>query len=162
MGDWNAAGGGHSHAGGDARYGLTFDTRLPQRQHFLATTAKHERITALYAGDHIASSRQAQHQPLDKGLWCRTASAALANLKHARRRRHMHKHGPTHQIVNKDHIGRGQRAHGFKGQKFRIARPRADQEYPTTTLDAISTRHVHEDYSWVLPAPFGRDQSGKR
>src|SRR3546814_10880298 len=71
--------GGPRKTGRNAIDQLDFDAMLAQPLRLFAAPAEDARVAALEAHYALALAGITQHQPMDKGLWRGTASAALAH-----------------------------------------------------------------------------------
>jgi len=136
MRDRHPDGAGRCDAGGDAMHDLDGDALGFEMGFFLAAPAEHERVAALEPHHATARTRFVHHQTLDEGLRCRHATAALAHIDDARIGPRMREHIVMDQIIDKHHIGRGDRLRAFEREQFWVARPGADQDH-TASCDGF-------------------------
>ena len=120
---------GRREAGGDAVDDLDLDAQRAQVLGLFATTAEDARVTALEPHHAFAFQRFGSHQLLDEGLRRACAAAALAHVDDARRRPGVAQHRRPDQIVDQQHRGPADGAHGLDRQQLRVARPGADEAH---------------------------------
>ncbi|MNV75007.1 hypothetical protein D3C71_1682670 [compost metagenome] len=93
-----------------------------QEFHFFAASAKNEGITAFEAHDLLAVLHLLQHQPLDEGLWCALAAAALAHMHNAGAGGSPFQYRVVHQVVHQQYRGPPDGFGGSDGQQVWVAR----------------------------------------
>ena len=108
----------------------------------LAGAAEDQRIAALETNDALALFGEAHHQRVDVLLLAGRPEAGLADQHLPRLAAGEVEHVARHQIVEQDHVGRLQRAHGAQGQQFRIARPGADQRHRAVLDGRAKSSHI--------------------
>ena len=110
----------------DARHDIDRNPRRAQCVALLAAAAEHERVAALQAHHAPPGTRLAQQQAVNEFLRRRLAAAALADLDHPGAGRGVVEHAAVDEVVDQDHLGLRERAHGFEGQKLRAGADEGD------------------------------------
>ena len=95
--------------------------------HFFAAPAKYKGVAAFEAHHGFAFTHRHEGEPLDKGLGCGFAAAALAHMDDAGRGGGQRHNGVAHQVVHQQHGGDLNRLEGLDGEQFGVARACADQ-----------------------------------
>ena len=129
VGEREAELGGRALRRGNAGNDLDRDIGSLAGRDFLGCAAEDQRIAALEAHDALALFGEAHHQRIDVVLLAGGSKAGLADQHLARLAAGKVEHVARNQIVEQNHVGRLQRAHGAQRQQFRIARAGAHKRY---------------------------------
>jgi hypothetical protein len=131
MGEGNAGRGGAALRGGDAGHDGPRNAGGVERRDLLAATAEDERIAAFQPHHMLRFGAEMDKQVIDLFLPERMAARGLAdgNARGAFGRDSEDR--LRDETVVNNHVGLGQRLHGFQGEQFRIAGTGADKRHMT-------------------------------
>nr|GEU28124.1 hypothetical protein [Tanacetum cinerariifolium] len=117
--DRHADAGRRGQAAADAGDDIDLDALRAQGGALLAAATEQVRVAPFQPHHVVAGARFRHHQPLDERLRGGCAAAPLAHLYHARVRRRIVQHLRVHQVVDQQHVGAFDGAHGLDGEQFR-------------------------------------------
>src|SRR4051812_14407726 len=102
MGDRNASEQRRRDRAGESGNDLARDASGSQRERFLSTAAEHKWIAAFQPNDLMATTRLANHQPIDRVLRNRRPPGPLSNEESPRTRRKPQRLGIDQRVVENE------------------------------------------------------------